>query len=199
MAFANDACKVYVASVAIAANLMVQLNGTGLAVVCAGVAGDAPIGVSFAATDANLNCAIFLLGAGIMTVQTTATAVAIGNNVYTVAGGQVAAAATGTGKLVGQAATTGTGVAGGLIDVIPGAAGFRNGTITNFGTSLGALTLTAGTAISAGTVGSLSNLIYMYDSTFVNATAGVVNLNLVNLAGQVNALRSAMISSTLFA
>lgn len=199
MAFANDACKVYVASVAIAANLMVQLNGTGLAVVCAGIASDAPIGVSFAATDANLNCAVFLLGAGIMTVQTTATAVAIGNNVYTVAAGQVAASATGTGKLVGQAATTGTGVAGGLIDVIPGAAGYRNGTISNFSATASVLTLTAGTAISAGTVGALSNLVYMYDSTFNSGTAGVVNQNLVNLAGAINALRSAMVSSTLFA
>lgn len=196
MAFANDACKVFVASVTLTANLVVQLNGTGLVVVCAGLAGDAPIGVTFAASDASLNTAVFLIGAGIASVQTTAVAVIIGANVFTTAAGQVST--TGAGKLIGQAMTTGAGLAGSLIDVVT-VGGSRIGTIANFSATAAVLTLTAATAISAGTVASLSNNIYMFDSTFNSGVVGPLNLNFVNLAGAINALRSAMISSTLFA
>lgn len=193
MAFANDACKAYPVLTALAANLAVQLNASGQAVVCAGLSTDKPIGVTFIASDAAGNVAVFLLGAGVATVQTTAAAVTLGQNVFTAAAGQVSA--TGTGALIGQAATAVTS-AGGLLDVIPGSA-LRTASTLNYLTTF-PLTLTAGTAISAGTVGGISNLIYAFDSTFNGGTAGSLNINFANLAGAINALRSAMVSSTLF-
>ena len=177
MAFQAIPQTVYTASIAVAANRLVKLNGAGLVVLNTATPADLPVGVTYSASTAALLVPVCGIEFGIQSIMADAVVISINDPLYAAANGMVTNVA--GGRLIGIAKTAAP--AGSVVvDVIPMACILTAAALA--AATAQSLTYTLGTAASFTTTYSPAlGVIYVCLSTFTNSVSDTLNVNFQTL------------------
>jgi hypothetical protein len=168
----------YVATGALATNLLVKMNGAGLVIVNTATPADLPVGVTYTATDAAFNVPVCGLDFGIQSIMAAAVVININDLLYAGAGGTVTNVA--GGRLIGIAKTATAGST--VIDVVPMPLILTAAALAAASAQAYSLAQSLGSAASFTTAYSPAlGRIYICLSTFTNGVSDTMNNNFQTL------------------